>query len=45
MSSKVNFVPSTEQVDEEVVLELFVEDLRKEVQVRNEGSLEDNWNV
>lgn len=45
VASHVILLPLTQQGHDEVTLELFVEHLREEVQVGNEGGLEDNWDV
>jgi len=38
-------LPLAEEADEEVALELAVKDLREEVQVADEGRLQDDWDV
>lgn len=38
-------LPLTKEVDDKVALELLVQDLREEVQVRHEGSLQDDGDV
>lgn len=45
MSSHVVVLPLADEADEDVALELAVKNLGKEVQVGDEGSLEDNWDV
>ena len=45
MSSHVVVLPLADEADEDVALELTVKNLGKEVQVGDEGSLEDNWDV
>ena len=45
MSLHVKFLPLSKETNEEVALEFAVEDLREEVQVGDEGSLEDDWDV
>ena len=41
----VVFLPLSDEADEEVALELAVKHLRQEVQVRDKGGLQDDWDV
>ena len=45
VSSHVELLPLSEEAHEEVTLELAVENLGEEVQVGDEGGLEDDWDV
>jgi len=45
MSCHVIFLPFSEKPDNEVALKLLVKNLREEIEIRNECSLEDNRNV
>lgn len=45
MASHIVLLPLSNERDEVVVSELLVKNLREEVQVTYEGSLEDNWNI
>jgi len=45
VTSHVVVLPLSDEAHEDVALELAVKDLGKEVQVGDEGGLEDNWDV
>ena len=45
MSSHINFLPLSKEIDEEVSLKLFVKDLREEVEVGDQRSLQDDGDV
>jgi len=45
MACHVILLPFSKESNEEVSLKLFVKDLREEVEVRDESSLEDNGDV
>ena len=45
VAGHVKLLPLSEEADEEVALELAVEHLGEEVEVGDEGGLEDDWNV
>ena len=45
MTSHVVLLPLSEQLGEEVALELAVEYLREEVKVAHEGRLQNDWDV
>ena len=45
MTSHVKLLPLSKEAHKKVTFELSVENLGEEVQVGDEGSLEDDWNI